>query len=194
MKHLLIILILGFCSAVYAQNDTLTSYDSLKLRTQVSIGIPDGYHEMEIPYMRKIPHNFAITNADTSCQIRFFVTPLDTWLEDFSKKSKKEQKNSMHPNALCKSMMMLAVLNASNNQSQGFQVSAFPELSKEAYNADWDASTMIETGWPQIGFKYTYIWCLHKDDVGEVYVYLLADNMEDFMEIMGDIAPMIKFN
>lgn len=190
MRNLLVVVFIASCFFASAQ----TEYDSLKTRAQLSIDVPDGYEELEIDFLHKIPHNFVIGKADSSCQVRYWIRPLDTWVADFNKKTKKEQKNSMKPNALCKSMMMLAVLDASNNKSSGFQEGQIPELTKEAFNADWEAAALIETGWPQVGFKYCYIWCLHKDDVGDVYIYVLADKQGDFMKILGEIAPMVKFN
>jgi hypothetical protein len=193
MKQFLVILLAGFCSSISAHADTLTNFDSLKTRAQITIQIPDTYHEVEIPFMRKIPHNFAIGSEDSTCQVRYWIQPLDTWVADYNSKSKKEKKNSMDPNALCKSMMMLAVMDASNNKSRDYQESKYPELTKTAYNANWEASAIVENGWPKTGFKYCYIWCLHKDNVADVYIYVLANKKEDFLQIVGKIAPLIEF-
>lgn len=193
MRNLLITLFIVTCTFVSAQTDTKSKFDSLKVRAQLSIEIPEGYVELDIPFLHKIPHNFLIGSTDSSCQIRYWIRPLDTWIADYNKKSYKDKENSMHPNALCKSMMMLAVLDASNNKSRGYQESQNPEMTKKAYNADWEAATIVETGWSQVGFKYCYIWCLHKNEVGDIYIYILADKMEDFMKIIGKIAPLVKF-
>jgi len=193
MRSLFALLFFGFLTSASAQYDLNIEFDSILIRAQVSFTMPDGLHKLAIPFMHKIPHQLAIGPADSSYQVRYWIRPLDTWVADYNKKSKKEQKNSMPPNALCKSMMMLAVLDVSDNKSDQYQESAYPELNKELYNADWAASTIVESGWPQEGYKYCYIWCLHKDDTGDIYIYVLADKTEDFMDIIAKISPSIKF-
>ncbi|MBL4755313.1 MAG: hypothetical protein JKY52_17175 [Flavobacteriales bacterium] len=193
MRYLLPIFFLGFVSISTAQTDSITEFDSLLSRAHLTYTLPEGHKDLDIEFLHKIPHNKAIGPTDSSYQIRYWIRPLDTWVADHNKKSKKEKKNSMQPNALCKSMMMLAVLDASNNKSQGYQESQYPELTKQTYNADWEASTIVESGWPQVAFKYCYIWCLHKDDIGDVYIYVLADKKEDFSKIIGNISTSIKF-
>lgn len=94
---------------------------------------------------------------------------------------------------LGRSLMMLAVLDASANKEQAYQESQYPDMTKAAYNADWEASTIVETGWPQVGYKYCHIWCLHKDDVGEIFIYFLANEKHDFLKIIGHVSPTIKF-
>lgn len=155
--------------------------------------MPDSCQEIAVDYMRKIPHNYAVGPKDSSFQIRYFVRPLDTWVADYDKKSKKEREKSMHPDALCKSMMMLAVLDASGNKTSDYQASLYPELTKEAYNADWDAVALFESGWPNEGFKYCYLLSLHKNGIADIYIYVLADRKEDLLKISGLISKSIKF-
>lgn len=192
MKNIFLILF-TLQTLVIAAQDKSDSFDSLKTRAQINIGIPGGFKEVSIPFLHKIPHHFAVAPADSSSQIRFWIRPLDTWVADYNKKSPKEKKNSMHPNDLCKSMMMIAVLDASNNKSQDYQVTQFPDLSKLTYNTDWDAAALVENGWPQIGFKYCLIWCLHKDDTADVYIYILTNKKEDLVDVLGKVSPLIKF-
>ncbi len=193
MKNYLIILFLVSSTLGSAQTDASLKFDTLKVRAQLNIETPEGFEEVDIEFLHKIPHNFAIETADSSCQVRYWIRPLDVWFETYNKKSKKEKKNSMHPNALCKSMMILTVLDVSNNKSRDYYESTYPEMTKTAYNADWEASTIVETGYPQVGFKYCYIWTLHKDDVADLCVYILVNKQEDVFKYIAKIAPSIRF-
>ncbi len=186
-----------FCSTLYGftQEPPNDSFDELLKRCDLSISFPEGMHEIELEYLHKIPHHLALSNEDSSYQVRYYLTPLDTYVEDYAKKSKKRQEQSMNPNKLCKSMMSLAVLNASNNQAGDYQVSQYPELTGELYNADWEAFAMVEVGYEMVGYKYCYIWHLHKDDIADIYVYVLADSMDKVIaDAFASVSSLVKFN
>ncbi|MDX2361855.1 MAG: hypothetical protein QNK23_13685 [Crocinitomicaceae bacterium] len=193
MKLIVSIAVLLVHSIVFGQDLSLTPFDSLTARAQLNIEMPEGYKEVEIPFMRKIPHQRAVESVNSDCQIRYWIRPLDTSMAAHDEKTEEEKKNSMHPNAVSKSMMMLAVLNASNNQSQDFDVSNSTEPTLQAYNADWEAYSLIESGWPHEGYTYCYIWCLHKDDIGDVFVYVLVNKKEELFTILAELATTIKF-
>jgi hypothetical protein len=193
MKNAITIVLVFIISALNAQEPNKAQFDSLLVRAKIDFTMPKKCNEVAVEFMRKIPHNYAVGPKDKSFQIRYWVRPLDTWFADYNKKSKKEKTESMHPDALCKSMMMLAVLDASNNQSTDYLVSQFPELVKEAYNADWSATALLESGWPQEGYKYCYITSLHKDGAADIYITVLADKQEDFFKVTELMAKSIKF-
>lgn len=193
MKYLISIFFISTIFIISAQVPSKANFDSLLVRSKINFKMPDSCEEISVKFMRKIPHHYAVAPKDSSFQIRYWIRPLDTWFEKHNKKSKKQKKNSMHPDAMCKSMMMLAVLDASGNKSRGYQVSQYPELTKEAYNADWDAVALFESGWPQEGYKYCYIFSLHKDGIADVYMYVLANEKEEFIYISKLMAKSIKF-
>lgn len=193
MKYIITIIFTSVALSLLAQNPSKAQFDSLLVRSNIDFNMPDSCKEVAVKFMHKIPHNYAVGPKDSSFQIRYWVRPLDTWFADYNKKSKKEKKGSMHPDALCKSMMMLSVLNASGNKSSDYQVSQYPELTKQAYNADWDAVALIESGWADEGYKYCYILSLHKDGIADIYIYVLANHKEDFLKISGLMAKSIKF-
>ena len=193
MKPLLTLIISLSFFITNAQQPSKAKFDSLLTRAKINFSMPDSCSELNIKFMHKIPHHFAVGPKDSSFQIRYWVRPLDTWFKNYNKKSKKQKKKSMHPDALCKSMMMLAVLDASGNKSRNYQTSQDQELTKLAYNANWDASTIVESGWPNEGYKLCYIYCLHKDGVGDIFFYALANKKEDFLKISGLIGKSIKF-
>lgn len=195
MKRLLSFLAVFFlvCSLV-AQSKDSPSFEELLERAGLSIDFPKETEEIEIPFLHKVPHNKVILAKDSSYQVRYWIKPLDTWMEDYNKKSKKQQAKSMNPNDLCKSMMNLAVLDVSNNKTSGFQTSMYPELVGELYNADWEAFTIVEVGYEQVGFKYCYIWHLHKDDKADLYVYVLANKMDaSLADAFADVSKLVRF-
>lgn len=193
MKYILTSILTTIALSLLAQNPSKAQFDSLLVRAKIDFNMPDSCQEIAIEFMHKIPHNYAVGPTDSSFQIRYWVSPLDTWFANYDKKSKKEKEKSMHPDALCKSMMILAVLNASGNKSRDYQVSQFPELTKQAYNADWDAVALVESGWPDEGYAYCYILSLHKDGVADIYIYVLANKKEDILKISRLMAKSIKF-
>lgn len=193
MKSLLSFTFLISFLALSAQETSRAKFDSLLTRAKIDFVMPDSCAAMDIEFMHKIPHNFVVGPSDSSFQIRYWIRPLDTWFERYDQLSKKEKKKSMHPDALCKSMMVISVLDASRNKSQNYQVSQYPELTKAAYNADWEAVALVESGWPTEGFKYCYILSLHKDGVADVYVYVLANTKEEFFKISALMAKSVRF-
>jgi hypothetical protein len=193
ISFFLIFSLYGFGQTYFSQEPGKAKFDSLLIRAKIDFNMPDSCEEVIVKFMHKIPHNYAVGPKDSSFQIRYWVQPLDTRFADYNKKSEKKKKKVMHPDASCKSMMMLSVLDASGNKSSDYQVSEYPEMTKKIYNADWEAAALVESGWPQEGYKYCYIMCLHKDGVADIFMYVLADKKEDIMKINVLILKSIKF-
>jgi hypothetical protein len=183
----------GFGQEYFSQEPSKSMFDSLLIRAKLNFNMPDSCEEVTVKFMHKIPHNYAVGPKDSSFQIRYWVQPLDTWFADYNKKSEKKKKKSMHPDALCKSMMTLAVLDASANKSSDYLETQNLEWTKKTYNADWEATALVESGWPEEGYKYCYILCLHKDGVADIYIYVLTDTKEDLFKIMVLLNKSIKF-
>ncbi|MGH1336368.1 MAG: hypothetical protein ACRBFS_09595 [Aureispira sp.] len=193
MKYLITIILAITALSLLAQNPSKAQFDSLLIRGKIAFNMPENCEEVAVKFMHKIPHNYAVGPKDASFQIRYWIQPLDALLADYNKKSKKQKKESMHPDALCKGMMLLATLNASGNKSRDYHVSPYPAVTKKVYNADWDAVAFFESGWPKEGYKYCYLISVHKDGVANIYIYVLANNKEDFVDISGLMAESIKF-
>lgn len=188
-----VLFFLGFLSSIIAQNELNTSFDTLLQRAQLNFVLPKGLQEIEVEYFHKMPHQKAIGPADSSYQIRFWIDPLDKLAADYYQKTKQEKESSLHPNLMCKSMMMIAVLNVTNNKSRNYETPKDFKLTKKAYNADWEAASLVELGWPSLEFEYCYVWCLHKDDVADVYVYVLTHQKEDMFEVIKKVSGILKF-
>ena len=194
MKKLVYLLFFLSTSLSYSQKDTITALDSLLMRSKVKITIPNGFKKIDLESFRKAPHQLAIESNDAAFQIRFCISPLDKTVLDFNKKSKKEQKSIMQPNNYCKSMLMLSVLNVTNNKKQDYYVSPFLDITKKNYNADWEAFSLVENAWPQINYKYCYIVCLHKDDTADLYIYSFINNMNDTLKVIEYLTESIEYN
>jgi hypothetical protein len=193
MKNLTLISFLFLIPlSLIAQKKGKASFKKLIKECKITFSKPDDLKEIKVDFFYKIPHQIAFEDSENKCQVRIFIQPLKKMLKDYNKKPLAEKKKSLDPNQLCKSSMLLAVLNASNNSSRDYQVPK-KELTKKVSNADWQAVAMVKVPYKNFQFKYCYIDCHHKDGVGDVYIYYLAEEKEDFINIVGKMAKALKF-
>jgi len=194
MKNIIIILFILIPSIVWSQKNTLSRFDSLLIRCKVEFKKPKQLEQIEKESFRKIPHDVCFKDTKGNYEVRLYFQPLDStiaWYENQLKKNPTSK--SMKPNDFCKSVMMLAVLDASNNTESNYQVSPYPETTKAMYNADWEASAFVEVNYSNFDFKYCYITCLHKNDIADIYVYYLMNEKNYLFEIVKNMTSALRF-
>ncbi len=170
-----------------------TILDSLLERANVGLYMPPSLEEFELEWFRKIPHQVAYKDKKHKYEVRIYIDPLDSMMAWYDRGMKENPESErLEPNKLCISMMGLAVLNATNNQTMNYSVNR-DERIKKRYNADWVAESYVEVGFKQVGFKYIYITCIHKDDIGDVYINYLFNKEKQLADIHRTMIGAIKF-
>lgn len=182
-----------FTTSAFAYSQT-SRLDSLLARCQATYVQPEQLEIVEREYMHKIPHDICLREKDKGAfEVRLFFQPLDSTIAWYDRSlAKNPEAVLMKPNDFCKSMMMLAVLNASGNKQMNFDVVTQSPI-KKLYNADWMATALVEVPYESIGFKFCRIICIHKDDVGEIYIYYLTNKTKLMQQVDIAMFGAVKF-
>lgn len=190
---LIFFLMLAVTGIGYSQGTS--RLDSLLVRCHAAFTLPEQLEIVERDYMRKIPHDLCLHEKTKGAyEVRLLFQPLDSMISWYKHSLEKDpEAELLEPNSLCKSMMTVAVLNASNNKKMNYEVVTSATIRK-LYNADWMASALVEVPYESIGFKFCRIICIHKDDVGEIYIYYLTNKTKLLQQIDSAMSGAVKFN
>jgi hypothetical protein len=171
-----------------AKTGPLSYADSLLVKCNMELRPLKGMDEVELEFMHKIPHHIAFDNKAEKYQVRYYFSPLDKMIESYNESIKRKSQH-MKPNDLCKSMIRIVVLNASNNETSDHQV-VNPQLFT---NADWEATASVNVGYKSVNYKYCYIISLHRDNMADAYIYILSDDKNKLSKLSSQLSSTLKF-
>ncbi len=119
-------------------------------------------------------YQFALYNKELNVEIRYCI-----------RKQTKEFKvlSNNYSDLIFKTIIM----NLTHGNRDDFML--FPEEAvKKEFNADWGASTAVELDC-EFGknYKYCSITALHKNNVGEAYIFYLFDDLKMFDNTLGNM-------
>lgn len=158
--------------------------------------MPKDMIEAECIKNKQMNYEYAIKSVGKNFEARYAIRPLDSLIINYEKEGKK----GIHPNKYGDMSFRATLMNiAIGGPNSGMmpEVYYFDSLDvKKEYNADWGATSMIMTG-PEFGgtkYKYCVALVLHKDNLGDAYVFFLSDNQEDMMKDMESSYYALKFD
>ncbi len=170
-------------------------FEQCVARANMAFKPPEGY--IEVPPIENEEMNWdkGYKHPHKQFEVRYRVWPLDSLLMEFHEKEnhKKPGDININPNKWHKSAFEVTLLNISGG--------ILPEYTKfdslavaQEFNANWGATATVEVG-EEFGQKYQY--CLfvmiHKDDLGDGYIFYLADEKETISEEMFPIFHALTF-
>jgi hypothetical protein len=194
-KNLLLVLSLFFAVFTFSQSAQKTTLDSLLAASDLEYIKPDSLNlvEKDVEYFRKIPHQYCLGDKEGTFEIRIYISPLKESSKEYQAKSEEEQKKTLDPNKYHNSMINIAVLNASNNVVRDYSLAPYPDMTKEVYNADWQAMALVPIPYDVFPWKFTYIDVIHKKDKADVYIYYLTNSKEELYLPVGGFAGALRF-
>jgi len=182
----------------------LTSFQEKKLprtfsklldRGKMTFTKPDGLTEVPTIENEQMNYEYALKYTDKNFEVRYAIRPLDIIMKEYQEsiKNKKEGESILHPNKYCSPSLQATVLNISGGQLPN--ISQFDnEAVKNEFNADWGATTFVAVG-EEFGqsYKYCVVVAIHKDDIGDAYIFFLSDTKVDFDKNMQTAFHSLRF-
>lgn len=159
----------------------------------LEIPLVQGHEVVEVPSFEKLSHQYAVEASDGSYQVRYKVKPLEGDLNYYKKQSKGQRKYMKHPNENCKSAMKRSVILISDYKRKDFIETTFKKPKDSQYGVHWKAITTLDIQWPELEYKMCSIICLHRDDVADVFIYILANDLDDISEGSKMIYNSVQF-
>lgn len=152
---------------------------------------------IETPCFENVQMNYeyAVKYKEQEFETRFAIRPLDSLIVRYE----REGKHGVHPNNFG-DMSFRAVL--MNIAIGGPQSGMMPEIYyfdssdvKKEFKADWGAFAMVMTGkeFGGTAYKYCAAVAIHKDNLGDAYIFFLSDKEEGMLEKMRSSYYALKF-
>lgn len=170
-------------------------FEQCIVRANMTFKAPEGYIEVSPIENEQMNWDKGFKHPSMRFEVRYKVWPLDSLLFDFyeSEKHKKPGDININPNKWHKTVFEVTLLNISGGILPEY--TEFDSLAvAQEFNADWGATATVEVG-EEFGQKYQY--CLfvmiHKDDLGNGYIFYLADEKETISEEMFPIFHALTF-
>ena len=176
--------------------DNLPTLFSNRLnRAQLNFIPPDQYKEVPVIKNGQMHYEYALKHPDKNFEVRYAVTPLDSvFLQFYAMQKDKNSINVVGPNKLYYGAFVAIMANISGGL-QPPKIQIFPtESVKTEFNADWCATGLCEVkGDFGKGYKYCMAVAIHKDNLGDAYIFYLTDNAEDFQTLLLPVFYAMKF-
>lgn len=157
--------------------------------------MPNGLVEATIVDNDQMHYEFAIKYPDKKFEIRYSIRPLRGMIDQYkeNEKNKKAGDVFLDPNKFYSSSFQAVAINISGGRFGGKKEFDKSSVQKE-FNADWGATTFVETGkaFGQ-GYKYCMMVAIHKDDCADAYIFFMTDDKEHLMELAMPAFYSLKF-
>ena len=178
----------------HAQQALPTEFTDLLKRNKMKFEFPSLYKivpTVDNPHMNT---DLAIEFPLEEMEVRYAIHPLDNYIKEYKayKKRKNPNESMADPNILARPFLTASILNISG---EFVDYQEFPATSvKNEFNADWGATTMVIAR-PEFGqqYKYCLIIALHKDNVGDAYIFFLAKDNEVISRNLMTAFHSLKF-
>ena len=170
-------------------------FKKLLKRAKMSFTPPDGYSETAPIKNKQMNWELAYKHPEKKFEVRYAIRPMDVLLKEHKEKEahKKEMEINIHPNNWYRSVFEMTVLNISGGLLPDYN--AFPSKAvKKEFNADWGATAYLPVGeeFGQ-GYKYCLFIFIHKDDLGDGYVFFMGDDSETILQEAKSVFHCLKF-
>lgn len=143
-------------------------------------------------------YEFALKHPRKNFEVRFAIRPMDSSLALYQREVKKGSV-MVHPNKWTETVFMATMMNiAIGGESSGNMpnITAFNSAAvKNEFNADWGATCYTQLG-PEFGgkvYKHCIAFTIHKDNLGDAYVFFIADEKNTILDYMKDCFHLLKF-
>jgi len=196
MKKLLILLVGINLFASCSEIELPLPFMHLLHRTKMFFIIPDGYKQIEPKQNEQVNWDLAYLHPRQKFEIRYTIRPMDILLKKFKENTMKHDSsnNSPDPNKLYLKNFKTTLDNISSIPTSEYTIFS-ANAAKNEFNADWGATAVVNVN-DDFGrqYKYCFMVFIHKKDIGDAYIFCLADDMALLNNEMKPIIHNLKFN
>lgn len=192
--------ILCFCTAILLFNlaigqdqMSLEEFENFCDSSGLIFELPEGYHKTAVKENNDLWYAFAVTNEDSTLEIRYTIWSLQPSLEQYDESLKDSNSFMIPPNNIYKGRVQANVLNMTGGKM--YEIQAFPtEAVQEEYHADAGGSSLFEFDCDfGKGYRFGQSLYLHKDDVADVIVTFMSNDLEAHSEMLNTAFYSLKF-
>ena len=191
-----ILFALFVCISTFANAQDTPDFIQLLVDNQLQFDMPEGFGETEIKENRDLYYNYAIKSENSSFEVRYTIFSLKPLLKEYEESLTDSTKTMLAPNSYHKSMYMANILNVSQAGMENMPGSTpFPsEAVKTEFGADYGATAFFPAN---SEFAKDHEFCmmilLHKDDVADVFISILANTPEEIEENLMTVFHACRF-
>lgn len=174
----------------FSQSQQLASFSELVEKNKMTFNIPKELTEVAIVENKQMNYDYAIENKKEKIEIRYAIRGLEDRLAEYE----KNKQTDADPNKMYHAAFIAIAMNVGDgNKPKQIKIFNAAEVKNE-FNADFGATTIVETGkaFAKGKYKYCLIVALHKDNVADAYSFYLSKTQENFANIMP-IFYALKF-
>lgn len=195
MKIVLNISLLALLLVGAAQTHAQTVFDTLLQRSKMVFDFPQDFIPTEPIENRQMNWEASFRHPDKDFAVRYALRPLDNAMAEYEEHLRTQNQGDVfiHPNKWYLSLFQSTLLNISGGELP--EIGPFPEAAvREEFNADWGGAAAVPCG-PEFahGYAYCLAICLHKDDVGDAYIFFMGNDMETISNEMNGIFHALRF-
>jgi hypothetical protein len=165
-------------------------------RAKMTFIPPDGLVETKVIANDQVGYDYAVKYKDKDFEVRYLIMPLDSFVIDYEQSKKDTSRKVIEPNRLFNSMFLVTAMNAGMGANDGMpDIRQFDSAAvKNEFNADDGGTVFINAG-KEFGqeYKYCMIVGIHKDNIGDAYIFFLSNTKDGFMERMTPAFHSLKF-
>jgi len=184
------ILVLSSC-----KSDKLPKeFTDLLNRAKLDFIETEGMIETKCIENRQMNYEYALKLPNKNFEVRYAIRPMDSLLIQYNKDNMK-----IHPNKWSEGGYEATLLNIGIG---GLESGILPQITyfdstavKKEFNADWGATAGVQLGKEFGGqiFKFCVAVIIHKDFVGDAYIFYLSDNKDELRTLMEKPFHSLKF-
>jgi hypothetical protein len=181
-QHLATLIFTGLFSISFGQNTDSTktkiSFEDKIEKCNIAFIRPDNFTETAVIENRDQYYDYAIKHKDLKLEIRYFIRSYDSLTIKLSKGAPQ----------MVWGLFMTTVMNMTRGKRSDFN--EFPtEAVKKEFGADWGATTSVKLDCEfGKGYKYATLTTIHKDNVGDIYIFYLYDDIKKIAAKMKDLT------
>jgi len=195
MKHLRIVtltllaLIISNCG--YSQS--LTAFEARVKECGMSINIPSVFVESPVIANKNMDYDYAVKYPEKDFVLRYAIRPIlyKAYSNDSVKKameSKVKIRNTTYEGNM--KAVLYDISGGYDYEFKAFEKSA----AQEEFNADWGAITLVELRSEfGKGYRFCMVVALHKDNVGDAYLFFLSNKQDAFPAGMRPLFHSLRF-
>lgn len=201
MKYYLLALFLFLSLNLLAQIEYEKDIQTVVSRTAINLSVPDGFN-LEKQKKRDGVCYLFFENPEVDITIKYVIWGTRDYMKGLSNKKKKTAKEEkeekmalLHPNSSYEQTFSLFNMQNNNREIVRHKIIDKDKLST-VYFADWGAVTGIfENEKAKEGEgKYHVGFCLHKNDVANIYIFMNGNDQDKLYEAVGKVIYNISFS
>lgn len=191
MKYIILSVVTLLTSfRIYSQD-----FDSLLFRAGMSFKEIHNLTNVKPIENRQMNWEKAFKSTTDKFEVRYAIRPIDVYLKEYDDNIKNKQEGDVfiHPNKWFKASFETSLLNISGGEMPNYDAFDFQSVKQE-FNADWGATAMVkpidEFGQ---GYKFCLVVFLHKDNLGDCFIFYLADDVTVISYHMESLFHNLRF-